>query len=31
MSDDDFEIHFEPDPELKDALKTLEKRRTTSF
>ena len=25
MSDDDFEIHFEPDPELKDALKTLEK------
>ena len=31
MSDDDFEIHFEPDPELKDALKTLEKAENDIF
>lgn len=31
MNDDGFEIHFEPDPELKDALKALEKAENDIF
>ena len=31
MSDDDFEIHFEPDPELKNMLKALEKAENDIF